>query len=101
MSTFRSWYIWVRDAKNSQAEMDFLLPFKGHLIPIKVKTGNNSKLKSLHLYMAESKESMGLRLWNGPMTSDTISKSNGECFTLYNIPIYYAGRLETFLQALV
>ena len=92
---------WVRDAKNSQAEVDFLIRYKSHLLPIEVKTGNNAKLRSLHLFMEESKETIALRLWNGPMTSDTIPKSNGETFTLYNIPLYYAGHLQHFLDGVV
>lgn len=92
---------WVRDAKNSQAEVDFLIRYKSHLLPIEVKTGNNAKLRSLHLFMEESKETIALRLWNGPMTSDTITKSNGETFTLYNIPLYYAGHLQHFLDGVV
>ena len=92
---------WVRDAKNSQAEVDFLIRYKSHLLPIEVKTGNNAKLRSLHLFMEESKETIALRLWNGPMTSDTITKSNGETFTLYNIPLYYAGHLQQFLDEVV
>ena len=92
---------WVRDAKNSQAEVDFLIRYKSHLLPIEVKTGNNAKLRSLHLFMEESKETIALRLWNGPMTSDLITKSNGETFTLYNIPLYYAGHLQQFLDGVV
>ena len=92
---------WVRNAKNSQAEVDFLIRYKSHLLPIEVKTGNNAKLRSLHLFMEESKETIALRLWNGPMTSDTITKSNGETFTLYNIPLYYAGHLQHFLDGVV
>lgn len=89
---------WVRDAKNSQAEVDFLIRYKSHLLPIEVKTGSNSKLKSLHLFMEESKEKVALRLWNGPMTSDVITKQNVDSFTLYNIPLYYAGHLPAFLE---
>ena len=37
---------WVRDARNSQAEVDFVLRHKSHLLPIEVKTGSNSKLLS-------------------------------------------------------
>lgn len=91
---------WVREARNSQAEVDFLLRYKSHLLPIEVKTGNKSKLRSLHLFMNESKEGVALRLWNGNMSSDNISKSSGDTFTLYNIPIYYAGQLHTFLNQL-
>ncbi len=89
---------WVRDAKNSQAEVDFLMRYKSHLIPIEVKTGNNAKLRSLHLFMEKSKEDIALRLWNGPMTSDTVTTPEGKTFTLYNLPLYYAGHLRTFLE---
>ena len=88
---------WVRDARNSQAEVDFLIRYKSHLLPIEVKTGSNSKLRSLHQFMDESRESMALRLWNGPMTSDTIARADGSTFTLYNIPLYYAGQLSEFV----
>ncbi len=92
---------WVRDAKNSQAEVDFLIRYKSHLLPIEVKSGNNAKLRSLHLFMDESKEEVALRLWNGPMTSDTVTTQNGKTFTLYNIPLYYAGCLQRFLDSVV
>lgn len=89
---------WVRDARNSQAEVDFLIRYKSHLLPIEVKTGSNSKLRSLHIFMEESKEEIALRLWNGPMTSDVITRSDGRPFTLYNIPLYYAGQLYEWLK---
>ena len=89
---------WVRDARNSQAEVDFVIRYKSHLLPIEVKTGANTKLRSLHLFMEESKENIALRLWNGPMTSDVITRSDGRPFTLYNIPLYYAGHLHTLMQ---
>ena len=89
---------WVRDARNSQAEVDFVIRHKSHLLPIEVKTGSNSKLRSLHQYMEESNENIALRLWNGPMTSDIITHTDGRPFTLYNIPLYYAGHLNAWLQ---
>ena len=48
--------------------------------------------------MDESKERVALRLWNGPMTSDTVTTQSGKSFTLYNIPLYYAGYLQVFLD---
>lgn len=89
---------WVRDARNSQAEVDFVIRHKSHLLPIEVKTGSNSKLRSLHQYMEESNENIALRLWNGPMTSDVITRTDDRPFTLYNIPLYYAGHLNALLQ---
>lgn len=89
---------WVRDARNSQAEVDFVYKYKSHLIPVEVKTGDNSKLRSLHQYMDESQEDIALRLWNGSLTSDLICLPSGKQYTLYNMPFYYAGQLETFFN---
>lgn len=89
---------WVRDARNSQAEVDFVYRYGSHLLPVEVKTGDNSKLRSLHQFMAESKESVALRIWNGPLSSDEIRLPDGKRYTLYNIPFYYAGQLDRFLS---
>lgn len=88
---------WVRDARNSQAETDFIYKYKSHLLPIEVKTGDNSKLRSLHQFMNESKENIAIRLWNGTLCSDTITLPSGKQYVLYNIPLYYTGQLDHFL----
>lgn len=89
---------WVRDARNSQAEVDFVYKYKSHLLPIEVKTGDNSKLRSLHQFMNESNENIALRIWNGTFCSDNIVLPSGKEYTLCNLPFYYAGQLESFLQ---
>jgi predicted AAA+ superfamily ATPase len=89
---------WVRDARNSQAEVDFIYNHRSHLIPLEVKTGDNSRLRSLHQYMEESKETVALRIWNGAMTSDIIHLPSGKSYTLYNIPFYYVGQIERLLD---
>jgi len=88
---------WVRDARNSQAEVDFVYKYKSHLLPIEVKTGDNSKLRSLHQFMNESKENIAIRVWNGAFSSDNIQLPSDKQYTLHNIPFYYAGQLESFL----
>ena len=44
-------FYWQRDAKNSQAEIDFLIGKDGHPIPIEVKSGKTGRLKSLNIYL--------------------------------------------------
>lgn len=39
---------WVRDKKTSGAEVDFVIVYKGKVIPIEVKSGAVGKLRSLH-----------------------------------------------------
>ncbi len=44
-------YYWARDAKNSNAEVDFLTVKKGEIYPVEVKSGPSGKLRSLHLML--------------------------------------------------
>ena len=44
-------YYWSRDAKNSNAEVDFLVVCNGNIYPVEVKSGAGGGLKSLHLML--------------------------------------------------
>jgi len=48
-------YYWSREAKNSNAEVDFLIEKQNQIIPIEVKSGSAGKLKSLHLLLSTYK----------------------------------------------
>lgn len=86
---------WVRESKNSQAELDYLYNSLKHgLIPIEVKSGANAHLRSLQAFMKESPCSFAVRFWNKPKRNDVITLDNGKTYTLYSLPYYYAGQLE-------
>ena len=89
---------WVREAKNSQAEVDFVMQYGTKLLPIEVKSGDKSKLKSLHLYMEQSDGNLAVRFWNQPLRKDAITLPSGKKYTLFNVPFYYAECLEDVLQ---
>ncbi|MDL2326880.1 AAA family ATPase, partial [Bacteroidales bacterium OttesenSCG-928-A14] len=55
---------WVRNKQGSDAEVDFVLQLDTLLIPIEVKSGHNSKLKSLHLFMDEAPHDIAVRIWS-------------------------------------
>ena len=44
-------YFWQRSEKNSEAEVDYLIQKNGNVIPIEVKSGAGSTLKSMHLFL--------------------------------------------------
>lgn len=88
-------HFWVREAKNSQAELDFLInSAEFGLIPVEVKSGDNSKLKSLHLFMENSSAKIAVRFWNNFERTDTIELTNGKIYQLLSLPFYYAGFIE-------
>ena len=92
---------WAREAKSSQAEVDFLYSdFEHGVVPIEVKSGHNSKLKSLHLFMENSPASIAIRFWAKPASSDCIKLPSGKEFRLLNLPYYYAGFIGKYLSKL-
>ncbi len=54
-------YYWQRDARNSQAEVDYLVPFQSTICPLEVKAGLRGGMKSLWIYMREKKLNVGVR----------------------------------------
>lgn len=54
-------YYWRRDARNSQAEIDYLIPTDGTVCPVEVKAGMKGGMKSLWIYMREKRHTIGVR----------------------------------------
>jgi len=94
-------FFWKRDKHGSEAEVDFVYKYKGMAIPVEVKSGHNSRLKSLHLYMDETPHEYAVRVWSNPFSVDRITTHSGKMFSLINLPYYYAGMLEKVLDRLI
>ena len=89
---------WRRDKQGSEAEVDFVYPYNGLAIPVEVKSGHNSKLKSLHLFMENAPHAIAVRVWSKPFSVDEVATPNGKKFKLVNIPFYYVGVLNKVLE---
>lgn len=50
-------FYWQREARGSKAEVDYLSTIKGEIIPIEVKAGKESSLKSLRSFLASHPKS--------------------------------------------
>ncbi len=94
-------YFWRRNKEGSQAEVDFVFPYKGMLIPIEVKSGLIGKLKSLHLFMDECSHTTAIRIWSKSFLKEEVQTPKGKKFTMLNIPFYYVCILEKVLQKYV
>ena len=88
---------WVRDKNSSSAEVDFVISYDGKAIPIEVKSGHNSKLKSLHMFMDEAPHNYAVRVWSQPLSVDELSTPKGKKFKLINVPFYYVCVLQKLL----
>lgn len=91
-------YLWVGSSANSEAEVDYVIQYDNMIIPVEVKSGHNSKLKSLHQFMEKSPGDLAVRFWNNPFSVDEITTPKGKRFRLLNVPYYYAGSLNVILS---
>lgn len=62
-SSKTSLFYWRRNAQGSEAEIDYLMQDKAQVIPIEVKSGLGTTLKSMHMFLESHPKSFyGLRL---------------------------------------
>lgn len=87
---------WTRE--KGLAEVDFIYPYKGRLIPLEVKRGATGKLKSLHSYMEKCPHSYAVRIYSGPCRVDTIQLTAGGEYRLLSLPFYFLSRLKEALD---
>ena len=99
LSTRRSY--WVRDVHGADAEVDFMIQMGDKIVPIEVKSGHNSKLKSLHIFMENTNHNVAVRVWSQPFSIDKITGLSGKQFDLYNIPFYYVKMIPQLLAPVV
>ena len=89
---------WVREKKQSNAEVDFIIPFERFLIPVEVKSGKTGTLKSLMQYMETSDHAYAVRLYAGKYQHDILHTPSGRKFTLLSLPYYLVGQLHSYLN---
>lgn len=92
---------WTREKAESSAEVDYILPYKGKIIPIEVKAGAIGKLRSLLRFMDEAPHSLAVRVYQGEYLVQQAKTIAGKEFTLLNLPFYMIHRIERELDKLM
>lgn len=75
---------WHREARGSNAEVDYLLQVGKEILPLEVKQGGRGGMKSLHLFLQEKRMRRGLKVSRHGFSDDG---------TVVNIPFYALERL--------
>ena len=83
-ATNKQQYYWAREAKSSNAEIDYLSLIEGKFVPIEVKDGPSGKLRSLHLYRKTYQPLYSVVFHSGQMG---VLKDENIIF----LPLYFAG----------
>lgn len=92
MDPFRWDPFWVRH--KGDAEVDLLLKIDQLLIPIEIKSGPSSKLRSLHEYMDRCDHHLAIRMYRGPWLLQEAKTRLGKKYKLLNIPYFMGTQLE-------
>lgn len=81
-------FYWHREARSSNAEVDYVVQNGGEIIPIEVKSGSKGRMRSLQLFLSEKKLPLGIR---------TSQENFGAVENIRIVPIYAISRvLNTF-----
>lgn len=91
---------WVREKKQSNAEVDFVFPHGKHLIPVEIKSGAAGKLRSLHQFVDSAPHNMAIRFCGEPLSIEQIKTVAGKEYNLLNLPWYVAGNIDSYFEYL-
>jgi len=89
---------WVRDKKNSQAEVDFVYLYKGLIIPIEVKAGKTGRLRSLFKFADDTSHSLCVRVYDGILYIQEEKTISGKNILLLNLPFYLINKIDLYLD---
>jgi len=92
---------WVRESKNSNAEVDFIIQFNGLIIPIEVKSGKSGHLKSLQLFMDQAPHEIAIKVSASPYCIENVKSPNGKSFRLIHLPFYLVAKLQEILPEIL
>jgi predicted AAA+ superfamily ATPase len=77
-------YYWHREARSSNAEVDYVIQQGNIIVPVEVKSGVRGAMQSMHLFLAERKLQRGVRL-----SHENYSRYGA----IETAPLYTAGNL--------
>lgn len=90
---------WLRGKGGESAEVDFVWQMDSQVVPIEVKSGTNSHLRSLHSFVDHSSIDFAVRVWSGEFSvNDVHTTFGGKPFRLVNLPFYMVGNMEKIFK---
>jgi len=92
---------WVREKKQSNAEVDFIVQSGSHIVPVEVKAGKTGTLRSLHQFVERSNHPFAIRLWAGPLEKIEAFTPAGKPYLLLNLPYFLAGKIPDYIAWLM
>jgi predicted AAA+ superfamily ATPase len=92
---------WVREKKQSSAEVDLVYRYKNMIIPIEVKSGSTGSLKSLHLFIENADHPYAVRVFAGEFKIEEHKTQSGKNYFLMNLPYYLGAKIPDYIEYFV
>jgi uncharacterized protein len=89
---------WVREKKQSQAEVDLIFPYKNKVIPIEVKSGSTGSLRSLHQFINTAEHPYAVRIYGGEFGITKAVTPAGKPYLLMNLPYYLGTKITEYIE---
>ena len=92
---------WVREKKQSSAEVDLVITYKNMVIPIEIKSGKSGTLKSLHQFVDRAAHPYAVRIYGGDFNIEKSRTTGGTPYLLMNLPYYAGSKLPEYIAYFV
>ena len=89
---------WVREKKQSSAEVDLVFSYGNKVIPIEVKSGKTGTLKSLHQFVEQAPHPYAVRIYAGKFSVERAKTPGGMPFLLMNLPYYLGTKFPEYID---
>lgn len=89
---------WVREKRQSSAEVDLVIPFQGLAIPVEIKSGATGSLRSLHQFVDACDHGFAVRIYGGELKIEDTLTPAGKPYRLLNLPYYLGTQLIAYLD---
>ena len=84
------YYFW---RSGNQAEVDFLTEDKGHIIPLEVKSADNTRAKSFQTFVAKYRPRYGFKVSLKNVGDNQVDETR-----VYSLPLYMLWRLKEYVD---
>lgn len=85
-------YYWARESRSSNAEVDYLTPYRQYAIPVEVKAGKTGTLRSMHLFLEKYPAPVGIRISQIPLNNS---------LPIISIPFYAIKNIPQLINDLI
>lgn len=89
---------WVREKRQSSAEVDYVIQINDLLVPVEVKTGKTGRLRSLMEFIDRSPHSFAIRIYSGKLSIEKSKTLKGKDFVLLNLPFYLISKIPGYFN---